>query len=220
MTGFVRGALTVTAGLALLATSAMAGVPSPANSVVDDIMVGSVKGTALKGGGFGTAVLGVGYKVEVKDIGGLPIAGAVVTVNFSTASGDVGTSGAVLVNPYDVQIAGTTVDCPTKTLTKVADGSGIAIFTPIFGGAENTSSIEVRGNGVLLKTIIARGVDATGDGTISSADLSVLQQNVFGPGFPAGQESDFTLNGGISSDDLSILQGELFPAAPVRTPCV
>lgn len=219
MTGFVRGALAVTAGLALLATSAMAAVPSPANSDVDDIMVGSVKGTALKGGGFGTAVLGVGYTVAVKDIGGLPIPGAVVTVNFSTASGDIGTSGAVQVNPYTIQLDGSAIDCPTQTLTKVANGSGVAIFQPIFGGAENTASIEVRANGVLLKPIMARGVDATGDGILNSADLSVFQQNIFGPAFPAGQESDFTLDGVKNSADLSVLQQEFFPAAPARTPC-
>lgn len=210
MTGFVRGALAVTAGLALLSAPAIAGVPSPANSAVDPVAVGNASGNALKGGGFGTAILGVGFTVVVNDIGGNPIPGAVVTVDFSTASGNNGAAGAAVVNPFDTQVAGTTVNCPTQTLSKVADGSGVATFQPLFGGAENTPSIEVRANGVLLSVIMARSTDASGNGSTDLPDLSVFQTNLFGVG---GVDSDFNLNAAVDLPDLSILQTEIFSGA-------
>jgi len=217
MTGFVRGALAVTAGLALLATSAVAGVPSPANSNVDDVLVGGTGGSAnpLKGGGFGTAVVSVGFTVEVKDIGGTPISGANVTINFSTANGNSGLS--VAANPYNAQNDGSSVDCGTKTISKTTDGLGKAVFQPLFEGAENDASIEVRANGVLLKLIVARSTDTNGNGLTGVEDLAVYQANLYGP---MGAEVDWN-PGTLGVDDLAILQSEIFlaPAPPVRVGC-
>lgn len=215
MTGFVRGALAVTAGLALLAAPTMAAVPSPANSAVDPVAVGNASGNPLKGGGFGTAILGVGFTVVVNDIGGNPVPGAVVTVNFATANGNNGAAGAAVVNPFNTQVGGTTVDCGTLTLSQVANGSGVAVFQPLFGGAENDASIEVRANGVLLSLIQARSTDASGNGTTDLPDLAVFQTNLFGVG---GLDSDFDLGGTVNLPDLAILQTEIFSGAS-RTNC-
>lgn len=218
MTGFVRGALAVTAGLALLASSAMAGVPSPANSDVEAIIVGNASGNPLgKAGGFGTTAVGDGFVVVVRDIGGAPINGANVTINFSTRNGTSGLSA--LARPYTTQVGGATVDCPTQTVSLTTGPglgfpAGTAIFRVVFSGAENSSSIEVRANGVLLGVVMARSTDADGNGTTGLADLGIFQANLA----LQGPESDFDLSGVVGLADLGILQAEIASAA-VRINC-
>lgn len=226
MTGFVRGALAVTAGLALLATSAMAGVPSPANSQVDPVMVGNITGTPLKAGGFGTAVGGLGFKVVVEDIGGAPIVGATVTVDFTTAAGDNGTRGAVDVVVWEEQVGGAT--CSGDVISKTTDGTGTVFFTPIFSGCENTPSIEVRANGVLLDLIRARSTDLDGNEVTGTSDLAILQTNLFAAANVSGaiMEADFTVSEAlpgpkpVTTADLAILQTDIFDTDIVVSPCI
>lgn len=226
MTGFVRGALAVTTGLALLATSAMASVPSPANSDVDPVAVGNVTGTALKGGGFGTTVGGIGFSVVVRDIGGVLINGANVTVDFNTAAGNTGGRGAGLVRAYNPQVTGTCAgDVFSKATNTGGDPAGTARFRLIFGGAENDASIEVRANGVLLALIKARSTDLTAsngpDGRPTGlADVAILQSNTYSGANVSGatMEADFTLSPGpdtkpVGLADLALLQADIYNLA-------
>ena len=207
MTGFVSKALTVAAGLALVATTATAGVPDPAQSSADDVIVSNVSGNPLKpGGAFGTAATGIGYTVVVNDVNGSPIAGVTVTINFSTGSGSTGL--AAIANAMTTHIAPTTVDCGTGTISKVTDGSGTAIFTALAGGAENTASVEVRADGILLKTILARSTDVNADGETGLADLNTFRLNFFGN--PAALETDFDLGGATGLGDLNLFRIEFF----------
>jgi hypothetical protein len=219
MTGFVRKALTVAAGLALVATTATAGVPDPAQSQADDVIVGNVSGNPLSpGGAFGTAVDGIGYTVVVNDVNGSPVSGVQVTINLSTGSGSTGLSAGT--NTMTTQVAPATVDCASSTITKVTDGSGVAIFTGLFGGAENSASIEVRADGILLKLIQARSTDMNADGETGLADLNEFRKNFFGisGGNTAALETDFDIGGDTGLGDLNKFRIEFFDTT-VITAC-
>ncbi len=237
MTGFVRGALAVTAGLALLVSSSMAGVPSPTTSSVDPVMVGNVTGNPLKGGSFGTSVTSIGYTVVVRDIGGVLLDGVVVTLDFNTASGDNGS--AAVVDAYEEQIGGATCagDVISGTTGAGANPPGTFVFTPIFGGAENTASIEVRAGGTLLALVRARStdLDANADtdpvgppGPTGLPDLGIFQNNLFDliRNVPGGiLEADFTISPSptnpVGLADLGLLQSDIFSAGNVeKTTCI
>jgi hypothetical protein len=223
MTGFIRGALAVTAGLVLLAGSAMAGVPSPANSTVDEVIVGNASGNAMpKGRGFGTTDQGAGYIVTVRDVTGA-LMDATVTINFSTAAGNTGLIPAVVkANPFDAQTDGSSVDCATRTISKATTG-GVAIFNPRFHGAENTASIEVRAAGVLLAVVKARSTAANFNGETELADLGIFQENFSVGGISdQGEESDFSLTcdpNCVDLIDLGYFQSE-FATGVSGTPCM
>jgi len=227
MTGFFRGALAVTAGLALITTSSMAGVPSPANSTVDEVLVGNASGAVLpKAGGFGTTDQGAAFIVTVRDILGALVDGVEVRINFSTRAGNTGPIGAVVeANPFSDAAApgsfGYSMDCATKTIYKNTgaggDPAGTAIFRPRFQGAENTASIEVRAGGVLLAVVKARSTAADGDGNTALTDLGIFQEN-YGPS--QGEESDFSLDGPVNLVDLGLFQSEYEPPLDNATPCL
>ena len=201
MTGFVRKALPVAAGLLLVATSAMAGLPDASQSTVPPIMTGSCSGTT-------TADT---YTVVVKDINGSPVGGATVTIDLSTASGTSGLSA--IADLHASSIAPTTFDCPSQTMSQVADGSGVATFEGIFGGAENSASVQVAANGVPLLLIAVRSTDMNSSGDTELADLNLFRVNFFTN--PAAVESDFNQGGTTELADLNIFRVEFFSGVVV-----
>ena len=121
------------------------------------------------------------------------------------------------VNPYNLQLAPTTVDCPSKTLLQVADASGTATFRALIGGAENSSSITVRANGVPLSLIQARSTDMDANGDTGLNDLLLFGLNFFGN--PAALESDFDNAGGTGLNDLLLFGLEFFSGGS-GVPCI
>jgi hypothetical protein len=203
MTGFIRKALPVAAGLLLVATSAMAGLPDPSQSTVPEVMVGSCSATITEDT----------YTVVVRDINGSPVGGATVVVDFSTGSGDAGVSGAVKSLAHATQNAPTTVNCPAQTISQIADGSGVATFEGIFGGADNALSVEVSANGVPLKLIKVRSTDLDAAGDTDLNDLNIFRTNFFDqPGVPNSGpfESDYNDDGDTELTDLNIFRVEFF----------
>src|SRR5690349_11545997 len=132
MTGMVRKALTMAAGLTVVASLASAGVPDPRFSVIDPIGVGDNTGAAVGGSP-------AGFDVAVKDVNSAPVLGATVTLNFS-ASG---------VRGYSSQNAGTTVNAGAQTLSRVAT-TGSTNFAAKTGKFNNANTVEVSANGVVL----------------------------------------------------------------------
>lgn len=149
MTGMVRKALTIAAGLAVVASVASAGVPDPRFSVIDAIGVGDNTGVARGGSP-------AGFDVAVKDVNNAPVLGATVTLNFS-ASG---------VKGYSAQNAGTTVNAAAQTLSRVAT-TGSTNFAAKTGKFTNSNTVEVDANGVVLGMVKWRSTDIDGVGGIT-----------------------------------------------------
>jgi len=162
MTGMVRKALTIAAGLAVVASVASAGVPDPRFSVIDAIGVGDNTGTARGGSP-------AGFDVAVKDVNLAPVLGATVTLNFS-ASG---------VRGYSSQNAGTTVNAAAQTLSRVA-ASGSTNFAAKTAKFTNSNTVEVSANGVVLGDVKWRSTDILGAGTTGVTDLSYFSARFLG----------------------------------------
>src|SRR5437773_6356218 len=159
MTGLVRKALAVAAGLTVVASVAMASVPDPRNSSVETPMVGGSSGNLLAGIG------GAGYEVTVRDINNTPLANQTVVLDFSAAPS--AGPGAPRIKLYTVQnavVAGTTVNCAARTLSKLTNVSGQAIFGPRYGGFVNTADVVVSAQAVTLANVPARSTDIDGVG--------------------------------------------------------
>jgi hypothetical protein len=203
MTSSVCKTLLLAAGLLLVATATAAavGLPDPMQSVVPPVMVGSCSGT----------VIDDTYVVIVRDVGGAPVGGALVTIDFSTAAFNSGTSNPAWV--HFPQLPPTTWNCPTYTITQVADASGVAVFEGMFGGAENTPSIQVSANAVPLRVIEVRSTDMDANGETGLVDLNGLRINFFT--FPLAKESDWDQSGLTDLGDLNILRQEFFSGGAV-----
>ena len=206
MTRLFGSALLGLAGLAIIATGAMAGVPDPTNSDVnsgDLVIVGSNTGLALGSAGrFGTSVVGDGFRVEVRDVGNNPLQGAHVTLDYTN------TGGTNPAKPYTTQIDGSTVSCPVVDL--LTDVNGVALFTPQAGGFDNNPTIEVRANGVLLALVEGRSADMNGDGINDTGDLSFFATNFLLN--DTAPESDFNLDGITDTGELSIFATDFLAA--------
>ena len=111
-------------GSFLLCTTSRAGV-SPQQSSVEPIIVGGSSGDYYPWSD--------GFDVVIRDVNHTPIPGAVVTVDFG------GTSVAM----YSQQASGITLDCATRTVTKITNASGAAKFVLRFGGSATIQSIPV-----------------------------------------------------------------------------
>lgn len=144
MTSMVRKALTIAAGLMVVASLASAGVPDPRFSVIDQIGVGDNTGAAIGGSP-------AGFDVSVRDINNAPVNGATVVLNFS-ASG---------VRGYVTQNAGTTVNAAAQTLSRVAT-LGTTNFASRTGKFTNSNTVEVSANGVVLGNVKWRSTDIDG----------------------------------------------------------
>jgi hypothetical protein len=190
MTGLVRKAtLLAVCGLLVVAATAVAGVPNPANCTVP---------TFVKVVGYGGATPDARgtISVTVRDIGNFPVANSLVVVDFI---------GAPDVKLCDTQPQG--MDCvasPTqKDVWARTDLNGVATFT-IIGAATNIGASAGAGaGGVIIKAdYINIGVATavvfdengaiTGNGVTSADFVSLLKD--WGSGTYYGR-SDFDLSG-------------------------
>ena len=208
MTRLFGSALLGLAGLAIVATGAMAGVPDQSQSSIESVVIGSNSGLALGGvSRFGTSGVG-GYQVTVRDAGGTPLAGVNVTLDFAN------TAGTNPAKPYDAQTDGSLVACPV--LSQVTDGAGNVLFIPRLGGFDNAANVDVRANGVFLGAAPARSTDLSGDGNTDGADLAFFADKFLNdPLFPA---TDYNTDGTTDGADLAIFATD-FLANVAQTVC-
>ena len=144
-------ALTVGAGLAVVASVAMAGVPDPTKSSTDgNYAIGNARGgfvllTPPMAAGFAN-----GYSVTVRDVSNIPLAGVTVSFNFPSGT----------LRAHQTQQLGQTSSCSNNTVSAVTDGSGLAVIVPgVVGNNDAGALTQVRANGVLLTSITVRSFD-------------------------------------------------------------
>jgi len=187
----VRKALLIAAGFAVVASVASAGVPDPRFSTIDPVAVGTNSGAATP------QVPGTpGYDVVVRDVSNAPLAGVTVTLNYSVSAMKV----------YQTQNAGTTVNCPAKSISRVTNGAGAVVFGPRTGKFNNANTVEVSANGVVLGNVRGRSTDIDGlGGQVALGDLSLFAA-AYGT---VNQETDFDVSGGVTGlGDFSIFSSE------------
>jgi len=195
-----KATLLVALGL-VVASAAMAGVPSPANCHFNPFIdVMGTNGAVVDP--FGT------YTVTVHDAGDLPCPGSVVTINFALAT-DIRLC-------TDFVPVGQTNYC--NYASAIADINGVATF--IIGGAANNSggsagayfdAVEVRADSYLLGNITGTAYDQNGripggegvtgtDASMLATDLGVFG-GVDNPGYKG--RDDYSHEGWLTGVDAS-----------------
>jgi len=196
----VRKALLIAAGFAVVASVASAGVPDPRFSTIDAVVVGNVSGTAMGGAP-------AGFDVTVRDVSNAPLAGVTVSLNFST-------SGMKVIS---TQNAGTTVNCPAKSISRVTNGAGAVNFASRVAKFNNANTVEVSANGVVLGNVKGRSTDIDGsDGKTGLVDFILFSGNFLSN--PSAQETDYDLNGNTGLVDFILFSGE-FLTGPTLAYC-
>jgi hypothetical protein len=195
MTGMVRKALTIAAGLAVVASVASAGVPDPRFSTTDLVVVGNVSGNAIG------AAPG-GFDVVVRDVNNAALAGRTVVLDFS----------ATPMKVFTVQNAGTTVNCVAKTISRVTNASGAVNFASRVARFDNTNGVEVSADGVVLATVRGRSTDIDGnDGTTGLGDFAIFGNNFLNNS--GAQETDFDQTGTTALGDFAVFGAEFLGGA-------
>lgn len=200
MTGMVRKALTIAAGLAVVASVASAGVPDNRFSTSDAVVVGNASGTAIGGSP-------AGFDVVVKDVNNAPLPGRTVTLDFS----------ATPMKVFNAQNAGTTVSCAAKTISRVTNASGAVNFAARVAKFDNANNVDVIADGVPLFVVKGRSTDIDGtDGTTGLGDFAIFGNNFLNNAL--AQETDFDLDGGTALGDFAVF-GAQFLGGVVGTYC-
>lgn len=195
----------------VLAMPALAAVPSPSQSTVDPVLLGTASGNAIQAASSAQP----GFRVIVRDIIGQPIGNAQAMLDFFDAVGPRGIS---------VQESGTTVNCAAKLLTRLTDAAGVAIFAARFGGYDNQARVLVIADGVVLAQVPARSTDvAADDGITGLSDFALFTQAFLPcpacPPCATCPELDFDASGGIALNDFAILAREFMLDVPPATYC-
>jgi len=207
MRRFVEVATAVAAFMAVIAPAAFAGVPDPAQSTVPAQIVGSGKGE--KGI---THSVAPEFLVTVKDNGGTALAGVNVTANYGAS-----TTAKLLT----VQPAPTTVNCPSKLISQITNGSGQVKFHVQSAGFDLANNIQIRANGVLLRSIQGKSTDISGNGVTDGVDLAIFSQAFLAPAEGDQLKADFNGDGNIILDgvDLAIFGDDFVPLQGARAIC-
>lgn len=171
-------ALTVAAGLAVVASVAMAGVPDPTKSSTDGTYaLGNARGGLVIAGPPMPAAVLNGYTVTVRDVSNNPLQG--VSVSFNYPSGTLRT--------HSSQQLGQTASCGSNTTSAVTDASGIATIVPAVVGNNDAGALtQVRANGVLLTSITVRSFDLVCEGA-QPGKVTGFDFNNFRQHFLSGQ---------------------------------
>ena len=193
MTGLVRKATLLTAAGLLIASAAMAGVPSAANSTTPTCitLVGSLAGTP-DGAGL--------FNITVRDLANNPLNGASVVIDLS------GCLDLAICN--DQLDANALVNCGAKTTRKFTNASGQVSFIVLGGsnGAGNASTLlgggKIFANGTLIQTPTVSAFDLDGSSGVGANDLSAWLTD-FGSGQNFGR-SDYDCSNTIGANDLSV----------------
>jgi len=193
MTGLVRKATLLAAAGILVASAAMAAVPSKDNSTVPGCisLVGSLAGVPD----------GIGqFTVVVKDLANNPLNGASVVIDLASCH-DL----AICNDQLD---ANATVNCGAKTTRKFTNGLGSVSFIVLGGsnGAGNATTLlnggRVFANGTLIGSPTVSAFDLDGSAGVGANDLSAWLTD-FGSGQNFGR-SDYDCSNNIGANDLSL----------------
>ena len=157
--------------VAILAwTDAAAKLPDPRSCEVPSVLVGSPSGAPLPscGGLLGsTGERVAGYRVLLRDVNFSPLWSEQVTLDFSQTA----------IHLLSDDRPGSTVDCAARTITRLTDQNGVAIFAPRFCGSCPEARVQVLVRGLLLREIPAHSTDIDGNGTTDIADFTRVARN-------------------------------------------
>lgn len=215
MTGLVRKAILLTGCGMVIAGSAMATVPSAANSAFP------LNGILLVGRNNTFAVpqedVAGEFSVTVRDAGNTVLAGIVVTVNFANCT------DSRVCNPQSftgVSVAG----CPggPAVVSATTNALGVATFR-ITGGAVNSGNspsadgdcAELRAQGVLFGTLTVASIDQNSGAILNgyaANDVSVAISDVLDSPAEYDARTDLNFNGADQANDLSLMVSLLLRA--------
>ncbi len=193
MTGLLRKATLLTVAGLLVASAAMAGVPSAGNSTTPACvtLVGSVAGVPDAAAGQ--------FTVIVRDLANNPLNGASVVIDFSNID-DL----AICDDQLDVNAL---VNCAAKTTRKFTDVTGSVTFTVLGGGSGSAlppalqNGGRIYANGTLIGSPTVPAYDLDGASGVGANDLS-FWLTIFGGGQPVGA-ADYDCSGVVGANDLS-----------------
>jgi hypothetical protein len=204
MTGLVRKATLLGVCGVLVASAALAGVPSPGNSTIPTRinLVGFDFATSTPDG----AALNATQTVTVRDLANNPISNSSVVLDFSGCTSDLRTSDGTA--PVYATL---TVNCTGHSVRALTNGSGVASFAVIGGGLSvvgpkhAVGCAKVFADGVLLGSIGVGIYDEDGAGGVGASDLSRFGSDFVGGTNP--DRSDFDGNASVGASDLSAFGG-------------
>jgi hypothetical protein len=200
MTGLVRKATLLSVCGLLAASAAFAAVPDPTQSTCPAHinLVGSNGATGDPAGNF---------SVTVRDLSGALIPGSIVVIDFQACTDMLFCTD---------QFGNSTADCPTMTVRKATDGSGVASFS-IVGGANIAAggptgspagSVKIFADGVLLCAIDSGAFNLDDDiNGVAGSDLSLWLGEFGGGNNPP--RSDYDGDASVAGSDLSLWLGEV-----------
>jgi hypothetical protein len=199
MTRLITKAALLSACGMLVAVSAMAGIPTAANSTSPASL--RLVGSALS---VPDSVSGK-FTVTVRDVSLNPVTGSNVVVLFSGCTSDIAIASNQLNANY-------TVNCAAKTVSGFTNSAGQVAFT-LLGGSFTSlvhtglSCAQILADGVLLSSPTIGTFDMNGVGGISAGDLSVWLADLGAGGYRG--RADYDGNGVVSAGDVSIWLGVL-----------
>lgn len=212
MTGLIRKAtLLMACGVILGATSASAGVPSPANTwgvlsaSQKRINLGPVLTAVTLADTFTTKTV---LTFTVRDLANNPISGSSVFIDFNGCNGS---------RVCDSQIYQGMVTTPGPVVRGLSNALGVVSLVvtggyngsvPAAADARNCASIYA--DGVLLGTLDVGAYDLNGGGGVDGTDLSLWAADAFDIGAPNASRSDYDGSGIVDGADLSELAVSLF----------
>jgi hypothetical protein len=171
------------------------GLPDPRYTTIDAVVVANTSGTPI-------GSIPPGFDVTMKDLNNAPLAGIVVTLDFSASS----------IRLFAIQNAGTILDCAARTVSRVTNSSGAVNFAVRLGGYDNTSVVFVRGNGEQFGPVPVRSTDLDGlDGMTGLGDFALFADNFLTA--TAAKETDFDLGGTTGLGDFVIFAAEFLGGA-------
>ena len=183
------------------ASTAIAQVPSPANSTIPNHV--NLVGLGPAGA---DSVSGHCYVVH-RDLANNPVPGAVITFDFS-AVGDM----TIASDQPDPRL---TVNCATRTVSAVTDANGRADLTIVGAGipgrpASAQFQFHIYADGILLGSPTLSAFDLNGTGGVDLTDLGLWLVDYVSGTNP--MRSDFDGTGGVSLVDFSIWSAAFFHA--------
>jgi hypothetical protein len=197
MTGLVRKATLLTVCGLIAAGAAFANVPSRDQSDCPSGWIFVVGGDGAQGDPTYT------FCITVRDLSGNPIPNSSVIIDWSNC-----TDLSLCEDQLDPDV---TFDCPSRTIRKFTDGSGVACFT-IIGGADidpldpctgsPDTCVKVYADGVRLCELNAPAFNLDNLGGVGAGDLSLWIDD-----FACGTDpirSNFDCLGGVGAGDLSV----------------
>ncbi len=242
MTGLVRKAVLLAAIAVLAASTAMAGIPSPSKTTMEQCIM-LLPGANDSYTSAGALTPYQPWDITVRDGGNNVIPSATVLLDFSGCP-DLRLSDTQAVDPLLGQAGSVLVDCTNKFLQAVC-GDGSSITSPSGGlqlivrgagrnsligggiGAGGFDNVDVYADGQLMTSITATVPDENGAGTagtvtngIDAGDGAFFRFDLFNfSASPGGAgRSDFNCNDSVDGADGAIQRNFLFNDLSSQSP--